>query len=531
LNTDLENSVLEENDISQLLAEKQERLNTLLKEKKVWMQKHALYFYTPQGNQPLFHRCEALIRLAVGSNRSGKTTAGICEDIALCLGFRPWLLPEYLKSKPIEELMEMARKGSLPKECLTHRKTPFKLLIVEDDWDVADEILLTGTAEKPAKLRKFIPPNALVGGSIDKQEKNGMGYICKINFINGSQIVIDTEKSFVNDRGSYEGKSYDGCHYDEPKCRELRVAVKRGLSDSNGLEIFTLTPLAEPWMHDELYSKSGVDPRINAFFFDTQSLVDAGFVSKEGWEAFKDSLTEDEKESRLFGKWTHLRGLVYKEFIPRHVKDGGHLIDPISPEWMYDNATFIVGIDPHPREPLAALFVAGDHKGRIIVWEELFAKELIKDFCNFIKVKLAVKIKAKNGEVNLEEQNVSLYHLDPLAWNEDPIDGKTWAQDFIDNGIPVEKAPKRKEAGILEVRQAFKDNKLFICSNCTRTIFELQHYVWQEWRNPQGRSLKEKAVDKDDHMMELLYRSILLEPTHYPRNERSTPFPDGKRCS
>lgn len=518
------------NEYDVVLAEKQTRLNELLKERKSWIQRHALYFYTPTVAQTTFHASVKLIRLAVGSNRSGKTTAGICEDVALCLGFRPWLLPENLKSKPIEELLEMRKRELLPVDCITQRRTPFKLLIVEDDWDVADEILLTGTTDKPAKLRKFIPPGALVGGSLDKQEKNGMGYICKINFINGSQIVIDTEKSFVNDRGSYEGKAYDGVHYDEPKCRELRVAVKRGLSDSNGLEIFTLTPLAEPWMHDELYSKSGVDPRISAFFFDTQALVDAGYVSKDGWEAFKDSLTEDEKESRLFGKWTHLRGLVYKEFVPRHQREGGHIIDPVDATWMYDNASFVVAIDPHPREPLAALFLAGDREGRLIVWEELFAKELIKDFCSMIKTKLAVKVKEKNGQMELREQNVNLYVLDPLAWNEDPIDGKTWAQDFIENDIPVEKAPKRKEAGILEVKQAFKDNRLFVCSNCTRTLFELQHYVWQEWRNPMNKGLKEKTTDKDDHLVECLYRAVLLNPQYFERSSNA-PIPDYHRVS
>ena len=507
--------------IDVIAASRQERLNEILRAKKDWLQKHRIYFYKPHGNQAQFHASKARIRMPYGTNRSGKTTASVVEDIALCLGFRPWLLPDDLKELPIETLLEMYKQGKIPLECCTGRRTPFKLILIEDDWDVADEILLTGTQDKPAKLRQYLPAGALVGGSLDKQEKNGMGYICKINFTNGSSITIDTEKSFTNDPGSFEGKSYDGAHYDEPKRRELRVAIKRGLVDTNGLEIFSLTPLAEPWMFDELYQKAKPGSEIETFFFDAR---DNPYISKEGWQAFLESLTEDEKEARALGKWVHLKGLVYKEFKACHIKQGGHIIDPIEPEWMLENATFIVSIDPHPRIPLAALFVAGDKHGRIIVWEELFMQTLVPDFCDSIRSKLMVKQESGYGA-----QNVNLYVCDPIAWTEDPIDGKNWAMSFMDCGIPVEKAPKRKDAGILEVRRAFKEGRLFVCSNCTRFLFEIQHYVWAEWRNAQGHSEKEKTTDKDDHLCECLYRAVLLEP-QYIDPTSSKPIGDFRIC-
>jgi hypothetical protein len=517
-------------DAARMAAQRQIEYNNILKAKKKWVQNHAIYFYQPYPAQERFHRSAAHIRMAQGTNRSGKTEASVAEDVALCLGFRPWMLPDDLKTKDIKTLMEMYTKGQLPKECLTNRKAPQSGIIIEDDWQVADEILLTGKDGKPAKLRKYIPPGALIGGSLDKQEKNAMGYICKINFINGSTLFIDTEKSFVNNPLSFEGKAYDFVHYDEPKCRALRVAIKRGLVDTAGLEIFSLTPLAEPWMYDEIYMRAAPDTDIEAFYFDAAETIKAGFVSEKGWKDFVDTLTEDEKEARVQGKWVHLKGLVYKEFKARHVKEGGHIIDPIDAKWIYENATLVGSIDPHPRIPMASLFVAADKHNRLIVWDELYMKALVKQFCEAIKAKLAVKVTDKRGASTVEEQAVNIWLCDPLAWQEDPIDGKTWAMEFIDNDIPVEKAPKRKSAGILAVKEAFVEDRLFVCSNCSRFLYEIQHYTWAEWRNPEGRAPKEQTIDENDHLMECLYRAVLMEPKYIEREAYSKPIPDGRRC-
>lgn len=512
--------------VDELQALKLQQLVEVQRLKRSWLQQHRLYFYRPRGRQAAFHASTARIRMAVGSNRSGKTTAGVAEDVSLCLGFRPWMLPADLKELPIEDLMKLHEQGKLPLACLTKRKVPFKLLIIEDDWDVADEILLTGTDASPAKLRQYLPAGALVGGSLDKQEKNGMGYICKIRLTNGSSITIDTEKSFINDRGSFEGKQYDGCHFDEPKNRDLRVAVKRGLVDTDGLEIFTLTPIAEPWMFDELHSKAAIGSQIEEFFFDSQVLVEEGVISKEGWQSFIDSLTEDEKEARIKGKWTHLKGLVYKEFDPRPYAEGGNIVEPVEAKWIAENATVWAHIDPHPRIPMAALLMAADKHGRLLLWEEVFAKVLIRDFVDLINSKLAYEGSGKSPEM-LE---VLRWIIDPLAWEEDPVDGHKWADEFMDLGIIAEKAPKRKEQGIMKVRKLFKERKLLVCRNCTRTIFELQHYVYNEWRSQAPRNEKETPVDKDDHMMESMYRLCLLDPVYVPKDLYIKPIEARSQC-
>lgn len=507
-----------------VISGKKSRLVELLRAKRAWIRDHQIYYYHPIGNQIKFHQSKALIRIPYGTNRSGKTLASVAEDIALCLGFRPWMLPEDLKRLSIRELLDLYDQGKLPQDVLTPRKPPVKLLIIEDDWDVVDEILITGTPEKPAKIRWLVPPEALVGGSIDRQEKNGMGYVCRIRFINGSTITLDTEKSYFNDRGSFEGKSFDVAHYDEPKSRELRVAVKRGLVDTNGMEIFSLTPLAEPWMYDELYARAGKDPDIEAFYFSADTLVEHGVISKEGWESFVKSLTEDEKEVRAKGRWVHLKGLVYKEFRaepfnPTSPKDGGHLIDPLPSEWVYEHGTVYVSIDPHARQNMACSFLVADEFGRWIVWDELFEQALIAEFCDHIKSKLCF---LWGGE--WKYLTVGRWQIDPIATIEDPIDKRTWALEFHTHDVPVVPASKDRARGIRLVQQSLADRRLLVCRNCTRTIWEFQHYMWDEWQTTDKRGPKEKPRDKDDHLMECLYRNVIINPQYIVPEDYDEPI-------
>ena len=90
-------------------------------------------------------------------------------------------------------------------------------------------------------------------------------------------------------------------------------------------------------------------------------------------------------------------------------------------------------------------------------------------------------------------------------------------------------ASKDLSAGILRVQQSLqfgqengiitKAPELYIFNTCTRTDYEFKRYVWDEWsvRMQEQRNAKAKPKDKDDHMMENLYRLLLLEPKHYPQ--------------
>ena len=63
-----------------------------------------------------------------------------------------------------------------------------------------------------------------------------------------------------------------------------------------------------------------------------------------------------------------------------------------------------------------------------------------------------------------------------------------------------------------------KAPELYIFSTCERTIYEMEHYRWQEYTG-KGADLhnpKEKPVDKDDHMVENLGRALYNEISFIP---------------
>ena len=479
-----------------LIMQYQQDILALKKKQIVWAKSNLLYFFHPQDQQVGFFDCQLSIKLAEGTNRSGKTVAGIVDDICHALGFYPWKVPENLRNKAVEYYSRHTHE--LPKDCLTPRQRSLKIIILEDDWDTADEILISGKEGEPGKLTKYLSADCIAD-----QEKNGQGYIKKITLTNGSSISIDTQKSFVNDPGSFEGKDYDRVHFDEPKRRDLWVSVTRGLVDRKGDQVWTLTPLKEAWIYDQfIVPYQNGDKTLGVFHFDTELNP---HVSKEGWEAFKKNLTEDEAEARVHGRWGHLQGLVYKEFIPRMFKDGGNLIEPLTTDYLLDHCSGYGFFDVHQRQKQAWLGIAFDDRGRLIAFDEIFARELIKEICQMVTSKLKFHTRIK------EELKFERWFADPICFVDDPVDGHRWADEFVDLGFPIEPASKLREAGIGKTRRAFKDRTTLVCTNCSRLIWELQHYQWGEWRNAADKGEKEKPVDKDDHMVENFYRAHMAD--------------------
>ena len=87
------------------------------------------------------------------------------------------------------------------------------------------------------------------------KSRNSMGIFDKywIQHISGGVSTFDII-TYEQDSSVAEGWNGDWAWYDEPPPRGHRIATARGLVDRLGWEIFTLTPLKEPWLFDELWS-------------------------------------------------------------------------------------------------------------------------------------------------------------------------------------------------------------------------------------------------------------------------------------
>ena len=107
-----------------------------------------------------------------------------------------------------------------------------------------------------------------------------------------------------------------------------------------------MTPIVQPWMKDELVDRAD-GKRIAVYTADIRDnkydITGNPILREDDIKQFENILTEDEKATRLHGKFFHLKGLVYKEF-----DVNVHCIDDFRYE---ENYPVICVLDPHDRLP------------------------------------------------------------------------------------------------------------------------------------------------------------------------------------
>ena len=403
------------------------------------------------------------------THNCGKTTVGILELIAFCLGFRPWL--------------ESSNKNY---------KTPFQppiraRVFGEDFTNHVGKVLVE-------KLREWLPENEVV-----EVKKNQQGVQTFWKLKNGSTIEF---LSYEMDSAKLEGWVGHVAYFDEPPPRSHYIATQRGLVRNMGYCWLTLTPLKEPWLYDELWLKRG--ERIGGISVNIRDNVGYG-LTEEGVKMFEEGLTQDEKAARIDGEFTFMSGLIYKEF-----NANVHIIPPFDPKHL----SIYEAIDPHPRTPHAVMWVGVDANGRKYIIDEIFSHCVINELAQQIQIK------------RVKEPIFTL--IDPSAVIKDPVNNTSIIDRLLELGIYTEKGSKDLVSGIQRVKRALEikeDNfgtssEIYIFSSCKRTIWEFQHYCWDEYRG-KDRGEKNRPIDKDDHFMENLRRILLREPEYVEDGEKA----------
>lgn len=279
-----------------------------------------------------------------------------------------------------------------------------------------------------------------------------------------------------------------------------------------GRLFITATPLeGSEWMYDEIFtSASNSEGRraiVEAQMEDACKIHGVrGHLEHENIQLLISQYSEDEQQARVHGKFAHLTGIIFKQFSPPI-----HVIAPF--QINKKDYTVYQYLDPHPRTPDAALWVAVDRKGTKYVIDELFLK------CMGGDSELATRVQEKDDHYRVEARKI-----DPSACITDQHRGKSLQQVLADYGTWYEPANKKREAADRCIGNALNYTKVgdniiiapqvYIFSTCVRTIFELQHYRWDNWRGKtaQSKTVKQKPVDKDDHMIENLGRILYDEP-------------------
>jgi phage terminase large subunit-like protein len=298
-----------------------------------------LYFYRPHPKQRVAHEQTAHIELVLGGNGSAKTYFGVNEFAAALTG-RHWVNGKY----PIPPL---AARICAEKQALT-----------KDDNAIIP------------MLRR------LLGGQLEKgyPRKDGTPIECNWRLKNGSHFDIMV---YEQDDKAFESVSKDLIWFDEPFRESIwKASVARMRRGTGGTIIITMTPLIHAaWMYyrfidqnNPLYDK---DDRPSLVYMETwdnckcltpdehdgkaQYPLDVdghcrchkGYVHRQAIERQIKEYDEEEKESRITGKFIMLSDVAFKTFNP-----DVHVVEPVTPEEAAERKMQLyVAIDPHQRRP------------------------------------------------------------------------------------------------------------------------------------------------------------------------------------
>ena len=405
-----------------------------------------------------------------GGNRLGKTTILTLLGIATIAGKYIWDDTSLLHLFP--------------------HNLPRKVRYVGQGWQdhikavVIPEIYKWWPKNRAVKRRG----NGVITDTFWKDEKTGGTF----------EIMSNNQQS-----KEHEGWSGDLILYDEPCRREIYIANARGLVDRQGREVFAATLLDEPWIDREIIKKVNADgkPDRSVFWVEGTSSDNVGYgISAEGLDGFASKLRDDEYDARIKGIPSYKSGLILN-FSRKYRDRGGHLVErfPIPLDWMVD-----IAIDVHPRTEQAVLFVATDSRGDRYVCDEIWSHGDGK----YIAEEIVRRVKYHSYRVNR-------VIIDPLAKGDSNSENTTYdtiAMVLMQHGMALETASKDKDSGILKIKDHLwgpnKQPSIFFFDDLIRTIYEIEGWMWDKDT--------QKAAKVDDHMMENLYRILLLETKWTP---------------
>lgn len=455
-------------DLSSLKEKELQKLIILKDECTRRKKEYGILYYKPQkykkngeyAYQEAFHKDSNKIRLIFGGNQSGKTESAVAEGIMLSLGIHPY------------NKMPIPNKG--------------RVIAQDLDKGIGEVI--------GAKYSKLLPVS-----EIRRITKYSGGQMKKIYLKNASTIEF---LSYEQDTKAFEGWTGHWAQFDEPPPREKYIATLRGLMRFKGVLWMAMTPLHEPWIYDELYLEATeTSKNIGLYDFDIR---DNKYLTEEEILTFEKSLSEDEKDARLHGKFRHLSGLIYKSFCEKHRTKSFEIPE----DW-----TRYCAMDYHPRVPCAILWAAVDPEGTVYFYDELWIDKNIKEISEAI-------ISKENKD------KIRLRVIDSISATPDRITGSSPQREFLKCGQGL--------GGSLAFRSSDKDWILgknavdeylkiingksgvyFFEDRVPHTIKSITRYQWDEYAGTRNDgAIKEKPAKKYAHFADCVRYILVMRPSY-----------------
>ncbi len=420
--------------------------------------------------QLAFHKCQKRNRWVFGGNRSGKTECGAVECIYTALGIHPYR---------------------------QNRKNVFGWVVSlsrEVQRDVAQK-----------KILKYLPKDKIIGITMSEGSKGSpeYGVIDQIRVKNalGGESVIGF-KSCEEGREKFQGSSLDFVWFDEEPPEDIYKECKMRLIDKKGDMFGTMTPLKGlTFVYDEIFLNVNNDDNV---WYEFIEWADNPYLDKAEIEELTKNMSNDELESRRYGKFRSGTGLVYPEF-----DENLHVIEPfdVPADWQ-DN----ISIDPGLNNPLSCHWYAVDYDGNVYVVAEHFEAGKGIEYH-------ADKIKEISERLGWKKGNGGRYDalIDSASEQKTLASPRSVAELFYDYGINVNtRVNKDLFTGIQRVKSYLSGcggkPKLYVFKTCPVMISEFKSYWW-------GTGDRPKKVD--DHAMDELRYYIMTKPENNPIIKKS----------
>lgn len=291
-------------------------------------------------------------------------------------------------------------------------------------------------------------------------------------------------KSYEQGMGSMKAVSIGGYWFNEEVPYELVFEVQGRCRDydSPGWADFTPIECKSPqWI--DAYEQ----PPEGWRFYHLNSMMNDALA--EGWaERFLASVPEDMRELRQIGRFTTLKGTVYKEF-----RKAIHVVEPfrIPRDWRK-----LRGIDFGFNNPFCCLWVAVDHDGRYHVYDEHYESQ---------------KLNGHHVEqINKREWDPSQPWFGPTYTDHDAQQ----RAELSSMGINCTPANKSINQGIellrsLMITKGDGRPQFFVFSKCVNLIREMIGYKWPEGTD--ARNPKDVPLDVNNHALDALRYAIFSD--------------------
>ena len=417
--------------------------------------------YVPHSKQVVFHESREDLKVFLGGNRSGKTTAGIVDDLIQALS--PEDIPEHLRG---------FKRWSPPFYCR---------VVTPDLGQTLDQVILQ-------KIREWCPPRALQGGSLDKAFDQRLRVL---RFENGSWFQF---MSNDQDLDKFGGAALHRVHYDEEPRQDIRKESLARLIDYGGDEVFTMTPLmGMSWMYDDVWTPFNEGRLTNC----TVVLVDMDdnpHLDERTKNRVLAEYSDEERQARKSGLFVHFAGLVYPEFVPEtHVRP--------SLTSLPDGVEVFGGIDPGIRHMAAVVFCYLDSEDNLVVFDELALQgNTISEVCK--------EIELKKLRWSCEPR---WWVIDPASRNKNNQTGRSDQMEFADHGIFTSPGQNAVRPGINKVKERLRAGKLILTADCPELISEFKKYRWSSPKRSENDA-KEAPVKRDDHLLDALRYVVMSRP-------------------